>query len=84
MEKTNNISGENTEIGNLTRGFNFVVYPSMVTFKENLSMIFSQSDLYGVKMSEKNFEMHISPIRGLLIALQSPAAQTFSNFFFNI
>jgi hypothetical protein len=56
----------------------------MVNFKENLSMKFSQSDLYGVKKSEKFFEMHIKPLRGLLIALQSPAAQTFSDFFLNI
>ena len=68
----------------LTRGFTFVVYPSMVTCKENLSIIFFYSYLYGVKISEKIFETNTNPIRGLFIALKSPAAQNFSKIFFNI
>ena len=66
----------------VTLGFIFGVYLSMVTLEENLSMMFSQPDVYQLKMSEENFETHISPIRELLIALQSLAAQTF-HFFLN-
>ena len=57
-------------VNNLTRGFIFVVYPSMVTCKENLSIVFFHSNLYGVKISEKNFETDTNRIRGLFIALK--------------
>ena len=67
-------------VNNLTRAFIFVVYPSMVTFKENLSTIFFSIRLIWGKSALK-FEMHISLIQELLITLQSPAAQAFSNFF---